>query len=219
MRSPYIGKVFAVLVIVIFLGWSAVRSIGAKPAEPKFPFPKPTTDEPLAAAKGPGKSRPRRRMLLGRRSRLRSHEGCHQRRLRIFRWTRRTSRLRNGEHRPDRSRRIRRSHLRSVADFLRPDFDDLFLGRARPDAAQSPGSRRRLAISFRDLLHDRRSKAHRHRLRRTDQRRENVSVKNRDADRAVQRLLSRRGISPALPRVAHEPALHRLQRPARNSRT
>jgi peptide-methionine (S)-S-oxide reductase len=52
MRSPYIGKVFAVLVIVFFLGWTAVRSIGAKPAEPKFPFPKPTTDEPLASAKG-----------------------------------------------------------------------------------------------------------------------------------------------------------------------
>src|SRR3984957_11244688 len=52
MRSPYIGKVFAVLVIVAFLGWSAVRSIGAKPAEPKFPFPKPTTEEPLASAKG-----------------------------------------------------------------------------------------------------------------------------------------------------------------------
>jgi len=52
MRSPYIGKVFAVIVIVMFLGWTAVRSIGVKPAEPKFPFPKPTTDEPLAAAKG-----------------------------------------------------------------------------------------------------------------------------------------------------------------------
>ena len=52
MRSPYIGKVFAVVVIVLFLGWSAVHSIGLKPAEPKFPFPKPTTDEPLASAKG-----------------------------------------------------------------------------------------------------------------------------------------------------------------------
>ena len=52
MRSPYIGKVFAVVVIVMFLGWTAVRSIGVKPAEPKFPFPKPTDDEPLASAKG-----------------------------------------------------------------------------------------------------------------------------------------------------------------------
>jgi peptide-methionine (S)-S-oxide reductase len=52
MRSPYIGKALAVIVIVLFLGWSAVRSIGAKPAEPKMPFPKPTTDEPLASAKG-----------------------------------------------------------------------------------------------------------------------------------------------------------------------
>jgi peptide-methionine (S)-S-oxide reductase len=51
MRSPYIGKAFAVIVIVLFLGWSVVRSVGAKPAEPKMPFPKPTTDEPLASAK------------------------------------------------------------------------------------------------------------------------------------------------------------------------
>jgi len=52
MRSPYIGKALAVIVIVAFLGWTAVRSIGAKPVEPKFPFPKPTADEPLASAKG-----------------------------------------------------------------------------------------------------------------------------------------------------------------------
>jgi len=52
MRSPYIGKALAVIVIVAFLGWTAVRSIGAKPVEPRFPFPKPTADEPLASAKG-----------------------------------------------------------------------------------------------------------------------------------------------------------------------
>jgi peptide-methionine (S)-S-oxide reductase len=52
MRSPYIGKTFAVIVIVAFLGWTAVRTIGAKPVEPKFPFPKPTADEPLSSAKG-----------------------------------------------------------------------------------------------------------------------------------------------------------------------
>lgn len=51
MRSPIIGKVIAIVFIVGFIGWSAVRSIGAKPAQPKFPFPKPTVDAPLAAAK------------------------------------------------------------------------------------------------------------------------------------------------------------------------
>ena len=34
------------------MGWTAVRSIGAKPAEPKFPFPKPAADKPLASSKG-----------------------------------------------------------------------------------------------------------------------------------------------------------------------
>jgi peptide-methionine (S)-S-oxide reductase len=52
VRSPFIGRGFAVLLIVAFFAWTAVRSIGAKSAEPKFPFPKPSVDEPLAAQKG-----------------------------------------------------------------------------------------------------------------------------------------------------------------------
>jgi peptide-methionine (S)-S-oxide reductase len=52
MRSPKIGKTFAIILIAAFFGWTAVRSIGAKPVEPKFPFPKPAADEPLASAKG-----------------------------------------------------------------------------------------------------------------------------------------------------------------------
>src|SRR6266849_2506337 len=51
MRSPRIGRGIAVAVIVAFVAWSAVRSIGAKPNEPKFPFPKPAVDEPLSPAK------------------------------------------------------------------------------------------------------------------------------------------------------------------------
>ena len=35
-----------------FRPWTAVRSIGARPVEPKFPFPKPASDAPLATAKG-----------------------------------------------------------------------------------------------------------------------------------------------------------------------
>src|ERR1700689_5349552 len=52
MRSPFIGRGIAIALIVAFVAWTAVRSIGAKPIEPKFPFPKPAADEPLASAKG-----------------------------------------------------------------------------------------------------------------------------------------------------------------------
>jgi peptide-methionine (S)-S-oxide reductase len=53
VRSPYIGKGFALVIITSVLAWSAVRSIGARPAAiPRMPFPKPTVDEPLATAKG-----------------------------------------------------------------------------------------------------------------------------------------------------------------------
>src|ERR1700680_1331145 len=51
MRSPMIGRGIAIAVIVAFVAWSAVRSIGAKPNEPKFPFPKPAVDDPLTSTK------------------------------------------------------------------------------------------------------------------------------------------------------------------------
>jgi len=53
MRSPFIGRGFALVIIASVLAWTAVRSIGARPAAiPRMPFPKPAVDEPLAAAKG-----------------------------------------------------------------------------------------------------------------------------------------------------------------------
>lgn len=53
MRSPVIGRGFALALIAGLLLWTAVRSIGARPpATPRMPFPKPAMDEPLAAAKG-----------------------------------------------------------------------------------------------------------------------------------------------------------------------
>jgi peptide-methionine (S)-S-oxide reductase len=51
MQSPVIGRGLAVVFIVAFVTWTAVRSIGAKPSEPKYPFPKPTVDAPLSSAK------------------------------------------------------------------------------------------------------------------------------------------------------------------------
>ena len=52
MRSPFIGRGLAIALIAGFFAWSAVRSIGARPAaEPRYPFPKPNVDAPLAAAK------------------------------------------------------------------------------------------------------------------------------------------------------------------------
>ncbi len=52
MRSPTIGRTLAIATIVVFFGWNAVRSIGARPAaEPRYPFPKPALDAPLASSK------------------------------------------------------------------------------------------------------------------------------------------------------------------------
>src|SRR5262249_4492866 len=52
MQRPNLGRIFAITLIVSFVAWTAVRSIGANPATPKFPFPKPTWAEPLAQTKG-----------------------------------------------------------------------------------------------------------------------------------------------------------------------
>src|SRR6266446_3960247 len=52
MRSPTIGRTLAIVAIVAFFGWNAVPSIGARPAaEPRYPFPKPVIDAPLATSK------------------------------------------------------------------------------------------------------------------------------------------------------------------------
>jgi peptide-methionine (S)-S-oxide reductase len=53
VRSPFIGRGFALVIIASVLAWTAARSIGARPAAiPRMPFPKPAVDEPLATAKG-----------------------------------------------------------------------------------------------------------------------------------------------------------------------
>src|SRR5246127_1928250 len=50
MSSPALGRTLAIVAIVVFFGWSAVRSIGARPAaEPHYPFPKPAVDAPIVA--------------------------------------------------------------------------------------------------------------------------------------------------------------------------
>ena len=52
MRSPNIGRILAITAIAAFFAWTAVRSIGARPAaEPRYPFPKPAVDAPLSASK------------------------------------------------------------------------------------------------------------------------------------------------------------------------
>lgn len=50
MGSPYIGKTAAMAVILAFFTWTAVRSLGARPAETPNAalFPKPAIDAPLA---------------------------------------------------------------------------------------------------------------------------------------------------------------------------
>jgi peptide-methionine (S)-S-oxide reductase len=52
VRSPNIGRILAITAIAAFFAWTAVRSIGARPAaEPRYPFPKPVVDAPLGAGK------------------------------------------------------------------------------------------------------------------------------------------------------------------------
>jgi peptide-methionine (S)-S-oxide reductase len=52
VRSPIIGRTLAIIAIVVFFGWNAVRSISARPgAEPRYPFPKPVIDAPFATSK------------------------------------------------------------------------------------------------------------------------------------------------------------------------
>jgi peptide-methionine (S)-S-oxide reductase len=52
MKSPYIGRGFAMTIIIAIITWTAVRALGSRPPEtPKFPFPAPTVDSQLAPAK------------------------------------------------------------------------------------------------------------------------------------------------------------------------
>jgi len=53
MRSPFIGRGIALVVIVGLVAWTAFRALGSRPPEaPKIPFPAPAIDAPLATAKG-----------------------------------------------------------------------------------------------------------------------------------------------------------------------
>ncbi len=52
MKSPYIGRGFALVLIAGLVAWTAVRALGFRPPEaPKLPFPAPAIDAPLAATK------------------------------------------------------------------------------------------------------------------------------------------------------------------------
>src|SRR6202021_2073375 len=52
MERPYLGKILATAVIVIFFAWTALRALGARPAETPSAtvFPKPPIDAPLASS-------------------------------------------------------------------------------------------------------------------------------------------------------------------------
>ena len=52
MKSPYIGRSIAFVLIFGLVAWTAFRAFGARPPEtPKIPFPAPAIDAPLAPAK------------------------------------------------------------------------------------------------------------------------------------------------------------------------
>src|SRR4030088_42543 len=51
MERPYLGKLLAIGFIVAFFAWTAIRTLGARPAETPnaWLFPKPAIDAPLAS--------------------------------------------------------------------------------------------------------------------------------------------------------------------------
>jgi peptide-methionine (S)-S-oxide reductase len=54
MKSPFVGRGLALVLIAGLVAWTAVRALGSRPPEaPKMPFPAPAIDAPLAAAKNP----------------------------------------------------------------------------------------------------------------------------------------------------------------------
>jgi peptide-methionine (S)-S-oxide reductase len=53
MKSPSVGRGFALALIVGLVAWTAVRALGSRPPEAaSMPFPPPTLDAPLADVKG-----------------------------------------------------------------------------------------------------------------------------------------------------------------------
>ncbi|HME11810.1 MAG TPA: peptide-methionine (S)-S-oxide reductase MsrA [Candidatus Acidoferrum sp.] len=52
MPTPHIGRTIAIGIIVLLVGWTALRSLGARPpAMPNGPMPRPAVDAPVASAK------------------------------------------------------------------------------------------------------------------------------------------------------------------------
>lgn len=52
MKSPFVGRGLAYAVILAVIAWTTVRALGARaPETPKFRFPAPAVDAPLASAK------------------------------------------------------------------------------------------------------------------------------------------------------------------------
>jgi peptide-methionine (S)-S-oxide reductase len=52
MPTPHIGRGIAIAIIILVVGWTALRSLGARqPAAPNAAMPKPVIDAPLASAK------------------------------------------------------------------------------------------------------------------------------------------------------------------------
>jgi len=52
MKSPNIGRGIAIALIVGVVGWNALRALGSRaPETPRMPFPAPSLDAPVAAAK------------------------------------------------------------------------------------------------------------------------------------------------------------------------
>ena len=145
----------------------------------------------------------RGRMLLGRAGRVPARQGRHAGRVGI-------RRRREGA----RAVRDRRSGTTGHAETVQVTYDRKvsygsccrsFLGRARSDATEPPGSRHGHAVSLGDLSRRARAGERREGVHRATRRRARVPAEDRHDDRAGDGVLPGRGVSPGLPGRATRP--------------
>jgi hypothetical protein len=119
--------------------------------------------------------------------------------------------VRNRQHRTNGPRRIRRDCLRSFADHLRRALARLLFGCARSHPTEPPGTRRRHAISFCNLLQQRRTEAHCGGVRSATRVGESFPTQDRDAGCPAAGFLYGGKLSPELCRAAPQSAVHCFQ--------
>ena len=106
---------------------------------------------------------------------------------------------------------IRRDHLRSEADLLRPPVADLFFGGARPDTVEPAGPRRGHPVPLRDFCDERRPATRRRSLYRGTRQGACFCGPDRDQGGTAEGILSRRiPIIRIMPRFIPAASISRL---------